>query len=71
MMVSYNSRLTVYSDDTRFLSTLTQRSFCFSVITSAIRELDTANGFMHTLTAGPWLFTLPRQWKDWCGIIRW
>lgn len=43
--------------------------FLFQRYYSCVRELDTANGFKHTYTAGPWVFTFPQQWKDWCRII--
>lgn len=38
---------------------------------SCVKGLDTANGFMHTYTAGPVVFTLPPQRKEWCRIIHW
>lgn len=51
---------------------LTEQSPLLRCCNSCAKELDTANGFMHTYTAGPRLFTSSRQWKEWCGIIhRW
>lgn len=51
---------------------LTEQTPLLRCCNSCAKELDTANGFMHTYTAGPRVFTSPRQWKEWCGIIhRW
>lgn len=66
-------RLLIYSYDNLPLSCLYWQntlvlSQCYSL---CVRELDTANGFMHTYAAGSRVFTSLRQWKDWCGIIHW
>lgn len=50
---------------------VTHHTISVSVFFSCVRALDTANGFKHTYTGCPWMFTFPQQWKDWCGIIHW